>query len=403
MSKRKLLTILLLTTVFVCIQAQTANTPVFVSIYSTTPQAQIFVNDIERGIDSCIVKVTPGTYIIKARRKGWHDQEMEVFIGGKKEQTVIIPAMEQLFATLLIDYQPYGSTVYINGEKRGVTPLTLQLPVTSYGVRIEKEGYNLFNAPVTLREEDEVKKLTGALVPIGGHLEKQSTDSKNNRKQNKDKTDKAATQEKPDKPATQEKPAKPTNQKPTAQQKPAKPKAQEENMLLSQGKTSQPVSFGIRAGANLAWTQFIDGYDDVSMVTSFHVGLSMDVCLSEFFYLNTALLYSGKGYKYDKVENASAQYVDLPIMASLRFGDINNVQVQVNAGPYVAMGIGGSIKAEQKNEEKNFFDYYNGFDYGFALGGGVLFAKHFLVNIHGQIGFADYRNRTIGIGLGYNF
>ena len=168
-------------------------------------------------------------------------------------------------------------------------------------------------------------------------------------------------------------------------------------------KKSGSISFGIRTGGNLAWTQFGDGYDKVSMTTSFHLGISMDILLSESFYLNTALLYSGKGYKYEKVENATGQYIDLPVQASIRFGDVSSAQFQFNAGPYLAIGIGGKIKSETTDKEQNFFDYYNSFDYGLAIGCGVIFSKHYYLGVNAQIGFADYRNRNVGISIGYNF
>ena len=139
------------------------------------------------------------------------------------------------------------------------------------------------------------------------------------------------------------------------------------------------------------------------MVPSFHVGISMDIPFSDNFYLNTALLYSGKGYKYDKVEKASAQYIDLPVQLSLRFGDIDETQFQVNAGPYVAMGLSGTIKSENGNKEQKFFDYYKSFDYGIVAGIGLTFSTHYYVGANFQLGLADYRNRSIGISLGYNF
>ena len=167
--------------------------------------------------------------------------------------------------------------------------------------------------------------------------------------------------------------------------------------------SNNTVAFGIRAGANLAWTQFSDGYDDVGMAPSIHVGVSLDIPFSDNFYLNTALLYSGKGYKYDKVEKASAQYIDLPVQLSLRFGDIDETQFQVNAGPYVAMGLSGTIKSENGNKEQRFFDYYKSFDYGIVAGIGLTFSSHYYVGANLQLGTADYRNRNISISLGYNF
>lgn len=160
---RKLLLAFLLVNLINSGFAQTTSTSVFVNIYSTTPQAQIFVNDVERGTDSCIVRLLPGPCQIRVERKGWHDREITVTIGNEKEQTVQIPAMEQMFATLDVDYKPYGSTVYINGEEKGETPLTLKLPVEIYGLKIEQEGFEAYNAPVVLKYEDQQLRIEGTL------------------------------------------------------------------------------------------------------------------------------------------------------------------------------------------------------------------------------------------------
>ena len=163
------------------------------------------------------------------------------------------------------------------------------------------------------------------------------------------------------------------------------------------------ICFGVRAGLNMASTQFEDKYKDVSMMTSFHLGVSLDVPFSDNFALTTALLYSSKGYKYDKIESATAQYIDVPVQLSLRFGDIDTFQFQVNAGPYIGIGIGGKIKSESSNEEVDFFKYYKSFDYGAAIGLGGLISGHFFIGVGYQLGMGKYRNRNINVSIGYNF
>lgn len=163
------------------------------------------------------------------------------------------------------------------------------------------------------------------------------------------------------------------------------------------------ISFGIRAGLNMASTQFEDSYKDVSMATSFHLGVSLDVPFSDKLALTTALLYSGKGYKYDKLETATAQYIDVPIQLSLRFGDIDTFQFQVNAGPYIGIGIGGKIKSETSSEEVDFFKHYESFDFGATIGLGALISKHFYIGVGYQLGMGKYRNRNINVSIGYNF
>jgi len=100
------------------------------------------------------------------------------------------------------------------------------------------------------------------------------------------------------------------------------------------------VVFGVRAGANASWTQFAEDYGNSSMLPSFHAGVSMEVPITKMFYFNTALLYSNKGYKFEDnplVEKATAQYIDLPLQVSVRFGDAEKTQFQINVGPYLAM------------------------------------------------------------------
>lgn len=175
---------------------------------------------------------------------------------------------------------------------------------------------------------------------------------------------------------------------------------------VRKAKPKSAVAFGIRGGLNLTSTQFEKGYDDVSMTASFHLGVVVDVPLSDTFFFTPGLYFSGKGYKYDdgkNVENGSAQYIDVPILASLHLGDAGKAQFQVGAGPYIALGVGGKIENEKKSTDVKFFDYYDGFDYGLAVSAGVLIGGHFHLGVSGQIGFGNYRNRTIGLGIGYNF
>ncbi len=203
-----------------------------------------------------------------------------------------------------------------------------------------------------------------------------------------------------------EEPPKPIPPKPQPPKpEPPKPKVVVEKKRPEQVKTTNEsiVSFGIRAGLNMATTKFGDSYDETGMTIGFHFGVIADIKLTEMLYFTPGLLYSGKGYKYDKIETASASYVDIPLVFSARFGDIDQLQFQVNAGPYVAMGVGGKIKSEKNDSEKDFFDYYKGFDYGLSVGGGILISCHYYVGLSLQVGFADYRNQNISIGIGYNF
>jgi len=53
-------------------------------------------------------------------------------------------------ATLAVSVQPSGATVYIDNQRQGETPLTLQLPAGRYNVRVQHAGYEPLEREVTL-------------------------------------------------------------------------------------------------------------------------------------------------------------------------------------------------------------------------------------------------------------
>jgi len=200
------------------------------------------------------------------------------------------------------------------------------------------------------------------------------------------------------------KPTPPTPKPTPEKQTPPTPKPKPEKQTVKQDE--QAFRFGIRAGLNMATTQFESPYDGAGMVMGFHLGVSADIRLANGFYLSPALLYSGKGYKYDKDnidETCSASYITVPLHLSPRFAVGEGVELQVLAGPYIGIAIGGTIDSKTKNEKTDFTKYYNGFDFGASLGLGALFSEHYYAGITYELGFSEYRNRNLCISVGYNF
>lgn len=53
--------------------------------------------------------------------------------------------------SIAIDSEPAGAKVYIDGQLRGVTPLSVMMDksLSSHTIRVQKEGYSDINAPLT--------------------------------------------------------------------------------------------------------------------------------------------------------------------------------------------------------------------------------------------------------------
>ena len=171
----------------------------------------------------------------------------------------------------------------------------------------------------------------------------------------------------------------------------------------------KPIFWGITAGYNMATAGLSSDNDgSTKSVGGFHVGLTADVRVANNFYLNTGLIYSAKGYKYDSrtvKEKANPQFIDIPILAAIRIPVATTVKIQFNAGPYLAMCVGGKVTDEINNYyDESFSSAYSGFDYGVQAGAGIIVSQAFYIGGGYQIGLgSDYKNQNLYVGIGYKF
>lgn len=212
---------------------------------------------------------------------------------------------------------------------------------------------------------------------------------------------------------------------------------------------AQESGFGVRASMNISKAS--DKYDgkvrdgesksdyeqDFKSRVGFNIGVIYDWGLSEKFYIQPGLYFTTRGGKikendedYKYKEKWNLNYLELPILASYRIALSDNVKWHINAGPYLAYGLGGKVKWEEtydgdtdKGDFKAFgtadedSDEQKGglkrFDAGLSFGTGVSFDKFYvgltydlgLTNIADKDVWKDHkvRNRNFSIGVGFNF
>lgn len=222
------------------------------------------------------------------------------------------------------------------------------------------------------------------------------------------------------------------------------------------GVNAQGVSFGVRAGLNVANAggDFKDnknyGEDmDFKSKVGFHVGVIADIELSKSFYLQPGLYFSTKGLKaedkdndadYSEKLNYNLNYLELPILASYRFNISDNVKWQINAGPYFALGVGGKMKTTvtdegekmeyksdafgtEKEDDEEIKGGLKRFDAGLSFGTGISISKIY-IGVKYDLGLANIadkksemwggfgedgnkalkvRNRNFAVSVGYTF
>lgn len=185
--------------------------------------------------------------------------------------------------------------------------------------------------------------------------------------------------------------------------------------FFSTEKTDQPMTLGIRAGMNLS--NFCGDYtDELDSRIGFNIGVSLDIPLMQSLYLQTGLYATQKGAKYEddyEEETYNPLYLEIPVLASYRYNFSDATQLQINFGPYIAYGLSGKMKYEDKydseKEEEDFFgDGIKRLDIGLQVGAGVTFNK-FFVGCAYEFGLTDIsddgniKNSNFMINIGYNF
>lgn len=177
----------------------------------------------------------------------------------------------------------------------------------------------------------------------------------------------------------------------------------------------------VQGGLNLAnITKSNDGQTEKNnILPTFNVGVLGRLPLADVFSLESGLLLTGRGSKAETYFNGGNNYIktkfnplylELPLNAVVKIPlGADKTNVFFNAGPYVAMGIGGQSKRESyilgisssesssikfsnddpftSEEEDAGYNKLKRFDYGLNFGGGIQF-KHLILKANYGLGLA---------------
>lgn len=209
--------------------------------------------------------------------------------------------------------------------------------------------------------------------------------------------------------------------------------------------TSSVKAQVLKAGVNLANISITnDGnVDDNKTLTSFQVGFSGDLKLTDILYLQPGIIFTGKGSKTSSGDpngntwykaTTNPYYVEIPVNLILKTPG-KDVRFFGGAGPYLGIGVAGKNKSNGKvlgvafsseenikwsNDDPSTLNYEEGagygimkrFDYGVNLTAGIEFKKslvslnygHGLAKLQsGSNSSADDKNkhRVISLTIGF--
>jgi hypothetical protein len=176
----------------------------------------------------------------------------------------------------------------------------------------------------------------------------------------------------------------------------------------------------IQGGLNLAnITNTNNGQTEKNnILPSFNAGILSRFDLSAAVDLESGILFTGRGSKAETYFNGGADYVKStfnPLYAELPLNLIVKIQMDktsgifFNAGPYLAVGVGGKSKSTTKigplyssstssikfsnddpftsQQDDAAYDKLKRFDFGMNIGGGIQL-EHILLKVNYGVGFA---------------
>ena len=184
--------------------------------------------------------------------------------------------------------------------------------------------------------------------------------------------------------------------------------------LWDTSKPDKSIIFGIETGVDYSSLS----YEDMSSSrVGAHVGFTADVNIIKSFSINSGIYYIQKGFN-SRCGKATMNYLQVPLLASMRFESPTKVQFHVNVGPYFAYGFSGktfftpfSITMLYYFDQGSFGGkgFFKDLDIGLSVGG-TLQLKMLCVGISYEYGFVDIaevygkmHTRNISIKLGYKF
>jgi len=164
---------------------------------------------------------------------------------------------------------------------------------------------------------------------------------------------------------------------------------------------SAQTQFGATAGLNMS---NITGDDSGDMKPGMHVGVSVEITLSDAMNLKTGALYSMKGTQEGDA-SITLSYIEIPMNLSFGVSD----QMSLTAGPYIGLLMAANV--DLGGLSVDISDEMAGMDFGIGVGAAFAVSEVISINAGYQMGLTaldkdgdgDAKNSNIHIGMTYSF
>ena len=138
------------------------------TVKTTTSGSKIYINEDYKGTDSWQGELTPGTYLVEARKDGFRTASKTVTLAKQQTESITLPALQQISGSLMVDYEPVDSYLYLYNTLICKSPNVFNnLATGKHTIKISKAGYADYTGRVTIQENQQAS--------VSGSLTKGST------------------------------------------------------------------------------------------------------------------------------------------------------------------------------------------------------------------------------------
>ena len=138
--------------------------------------ANVAINGSIVGRAPYTAQLQAGSYTITVSLPGYGDWSQSVIVNGPGQVNAVLSPMQ---APLSVNANVQGADVYVNGNRIGRTPMTVQLAPGTYTVTVRATGYGDFNQTVQLQPMGQAQVnavLTALQAPLSVNANVQGAD-----------------------------------------------------------------------------------------------------------------------------------------------------------------------------------------------------------------------------------
>lgn len=134
---------------------------------NTSPDAEIWINDIQKGIGNWTGELEAGVYLVESRKQSHISIKQEITLEQQETRSISLDEPVPVYGVLDVQSSPIESDVYIDDQLVGQTPLIIErFLVGEHNIRVQKPGYNTIVQTINIEEGSQYSHKY-SLIPTG--------------------------------------------------------------------------------------------------------------------------------------------------------------------------------------------------------------------------------------------